>query len=198
MSSPGEIDPIQVLKAILPNADEGYYLGLCVLCIIVPILVSLYHVISQIQPIVSKNPAYDVANFQFFIQNTYYLLLAAMVCVVVNLLYALRKRPEKADTKNIGFWFTLSSLLLFFLLGARLSLLISMISVTGSDSIIYLNPSEVVYVQTKLRFLTLGIVICFLFSIVSFVLINGAQMIEIFLKFKEAANAVKEDSSGGD
>jgi hypothetical protein len=198
MSSPGEIDPIEVLKTILPNEEEAYYIGICILCIIVPILVSLYHVISQVQPIVTKNPAYDVANFQFFIQNTYFLLFGAMACVLINLLYALRKRPNKADSKNIGFWFTLSTLLLFFLLGARLSLLISMISVTGSDSIIYLNPSEVVYVQTKLSFLTLGIIICFLLSVIAFFLINGVQMIELFLKFKELANAVKESSSGGD
>lgn len=194
----GEIDPLQVVKTLLPAPDESYYIGLSVLCVIVPITVSMYYVIQDVHSIVSKNPSYDVANFQFFVNNTYYLIVGAMVCSLVNLLYTLRKRPEKADVKNMGFWFTLATLMLFSLLGARLSLLISMISVTGSDSIINLQPSEVVYVRTKLKYLTFSIVVSFICAAFAFFLINGAQMIDIITNLKTMMNKVKEESSGGD
>jgi hypothetical protein len=193
-----EIDPLEVAKVFLPIPDESYHIGLTILCLIVPIIVSMFFVIQDVYTIVSSNPAYSTGNFQYFVTNTYYLVVGAMACSIVNMLYALRKRPEKADVKNIGFWFTLTTLCLFALLGCRLSLLISMISLTGSDSIIDLNPSDVVYVKTKLEYLTLSIVVCFLLSFSSFLLINGEQMIEIATSLKKLAAAAKADMAGGD
>lgn len=193
----GEIDPLQVVKTFLPTPEEAYTIGLGILCLIVPIIVSMYYVIDDVYTLVNRNPNYDTANFQFFVRNTYYLVLFALVSSLVNMLYALRKRPTKADPKNIGFWFTLSTLALFCLLGARLSMLISIISVTGSESIIDLNASEVIYVKTKLQYLTLAIIVAFILSLVAFLLLNGEQMIEIASQLKKLGDAVKEDTASG-
>lgn len=193
--STGEIDPIEIAKELFPIPEEGYYLSLVVLCIIVPICVSMFYAISDVYRLVKDNPAYDVGNFRYYVVNTYYLVVGCSVATLVNLLYALRKRPEKADVKNIGFWFTMSTLLLFFLLGSRISLLVSLLVITGSDNIINLNPSEVVYIKTKLSYLTLAIVIAFILSTLCFVLINGSQMIDIFTAFKQQTAAAKAEMS---
>ena len=178
----GEVDYIEAAKTLFPDEREAYYLGLNILCIITPILISMYYVIDDVYTIVKDNPAYDVGNFRTFIRNAYYIIVGAMLCSVINLLYTLRKGPEKGDAKNIGFWITMSMLFLFCALGARLSILISIIYITLSNNIINIRPSEFVYIQKKVTYLTAGTIMSFLMSFVAFLLINTPQLIDIGLE----------------
>jgi hypothetical protein len=178
----GEVDFIQVAKTVFPDDREAYYLGLNILCISVPIIVSMYYVIDEVYTIIKDKPAYDVGNFRTFVRNAYYIITAALIFNLVNLLYTLRKGPEKGDAKNMGFWFTMSMLFLFAALGARLSILISIIYITLSNNIINIRPSEFVYIQKKVTYLTTASVITFLLSLFAFIMINTPQLIDIGLE----------------
>jgi hypothetical protein len=94
------------------------------------------------------------------------------------MLYTLRKGPSRGDKMNIGFWFSWSTIFLFCLLGARLSLTVSFLLVTYSDFIIKFKPSEIIYLKTKMKYLTSAILVTFLASFVGWVLINGAQILD--------------------
>ncbi len=189
----GEIDPLSIVKGLFPQEDESYYIGLVILCIITPIIVSMFYAINDAYQLVKDNPAYDAANFRFFLQNAYYLMFGAMISTVINLLYALRKRPEKADSKNIGFWFTMSTICLFCLIGARISLSVAMLVLTTSSNIINLNPAEVVFIRTKISYITIGTLVSFLLSTLAFVLLNGLQIIDLITAFQEQSAKVKAD-----
>lgn len=193
----GEIDPLTIVRELFPEPEQSYSIGLSVLCIITPIVVSMFYAISDVYQLIKDNPAYDAAEFRFFLRNAYYLMFGAMISTVVNLLYTLRKRPEKADVKNIGFWFTMSTIFLFCLIGARLSLSIAMLVLTTSNNIINLNPADVVFIRTKISYITYGIVVSFIFSILCFALINGVQIIDLITSFQAQAMKVKEDMGSG-
>lgn len=180
----GGADPLAMVRQFFPGPEEGYYLGLAMLCIIFPMVVSMFYVISDVKNIIANNPAYDAATFSFFVNNTYYIVLVTMLACFINLLYALRKGPEKADTANMGFWYIFITFPLFFLIGARISLLISMLVLSSKDDIIInLNPAEVAYIKKKLGYLTIPIFVSFLFSILAFLLLYGVELLDLASEF---------------
>ncbi len=180
----GGADPLDMVRQFFPSPEECYYVGLALLCIIFPMVVSMFYVISDVKNVIGNNPAYDAAAFRFFVNNTYYIVLITMLACLINLLYALRKGPEKADSSNMGFWFIFITFPLFFLIGARISLLISTLVVSSKDDIIInLNPADVVYIRTKLSYLTIPIFVSFLFSILAFLFLYGIELLDLASEF---------------
>ena len=179
--SAGPPDPVAILKEYLPGPVESYYLGLIIGAIILPIFIAMFYVVSEIQNIIKDNPYYGAVRTH--VNNTYYMMRFVLVCCLINMLYMTRKGPERADSKNVGFWYTFIFFPIFGLLGARLSITISFLILSVSKDLIYLDPSEVLYVKQKLSYLTGGILITFILCLLTWILINAVDIVDIAMEF---------------
>jgi hypothetical protein len=174
--SAGPPDPLTVLREYLPGPLESYYLGIIIGAIILPIIVTMFYVTNEVREIIKDKPYYGAIRTH--VNNTYNMMLFVLVCTLVNMLYMTRKGEERSDSKNIGFWYTLTFFPMFGLLGARLTTSISFLVLSYSNDLMYLEPSEVVYVKQKLSYLTSGILITFILCLFTWILINANDIID--------------------
>lgn len=170
-------DPLAVLRDYLPGPLESYYIGVIVGAIILPIIVGMFYVAKEVREIIKDKPYYGAVRTH--VNSTYNLLLFVLACTIIVMLYITRKGVDLADSKNIGFWYTLIFFPMVALLGARLSTSISFLMLIRSNDLMFLEPSEVVYVKQKLSYLTTGTLVTFILSAAAWVLINANDIIDL-------------------
>ena len=187
-------DPLTALRDYLPGPLESYYIGVVIGAVILPIIVGMFYVTKEVRDLIKDKPYYGAVRTH--VNSTYNLLLFVLVCSLVVMLYITRKGVDVADPKNIGFWYTLIFLPMIALLGARLSTSISFLVLSRSNDLMFLEPSEVVYVKQKLSYLTSGILITFIMSTAAWVLINANDIIDLSQEIVSMNKVVRDSMSG--